>query len=83
MTQPVLDESAIRETAYLLWLDEGQPHGCDEAHWLKAIDMLTPTKPVKKKAPAKAKTTKAKAAKAPAKAKTAAAKKPRTKAAAK
>ena len=55
-----LDEAQIRETAYLIWLDEGQPDGQDQAHWLKAIDALTPAQPkrktpAKRKAPAKAK----------------------------
>ena len=70
MAQPQIDESQIRETAYLIWLDEGQPEGQDQAHWLKAIDALTPAQPkrkepAKRKAPAKTaakpRTTKAKA----------------------
>ena len=87
MTQPVLDEAKIRETAYLFWLDEGQPHGRDEEHWLKAIDALTPAKPKRaRKSPAKPRSPKAKAAapaKSAAKAKTTAVKKPRTTKAAK
>ncbi len=42
-----LDEARIRETAYLMWLDEGQPEGRDREHWLKAIDALTPAQPQK------------------------------------
>lgn len=42
-----LDEARIRETAYLMWLDEGQPEGRDREHWLKAIDALTPAQPKK------------------------------------
>lgn len=61
MTQQNIDEAQIRETAYLLWLDDGQPEGRDQEHWLKAIDALTPAKP-KRKAPAKPRATKAKAA---------------------
>lgn len=56
MTKVTIDENKIRETAYLFWLDEGQPAGRDEAHWLQAIDALTPPQPKKKatrKAPAK------------------------------
>ena len=54
MTAPKLDDAQIRETAYLFWLDEGQPEGRDQDHWLKAIDALTPTTPKKaRKAPAK------------------------------
>ena len=40
MTQPTHDEAQIREAAYLLWLDEGQPEGRDEEHWLKAVEAL-------------------------------------------
>lgn len=71
MATPVLDETQIRETAYLFWLDEGQPEGRDQEHWLKAIDALTQPKPKKRarKAPAKkAAAPKAVAAKAKAKA---------------
>jgi hypothetical protein len=56
MTNLTLDEAKIRETAYLMWLDEGQPDGRDEEHWLKAIDALSapqPKKQVRKKAVAK------------------------------
>lgn len=48
MAHTTLDEAQIRETAYLLWLDEGQPTGRDQEHWLKAIDALTPAKPKRK-----------------------------------
>ena len=78
--KPHLDEDKIRETAYLFWLDEGQPSGRDEAHWLQAIDALTPPQP-KKKAAAKAPAKKAAAPKAKAaapKAKAAPAKKAKT-----
>ena len=55
MTTQTLDDTAIRETAYLFWLGEGQPAGRDQDHWLRAIDALTPAKrkPVAKKAAAK------------------------------
>ena len=56
MTQARIDEAQIREAAYLMWLDEGQPEGRDQEHWLKAIDALTPAQPKKRaarKAPAK------------------------------
>ena len=67
MTAQTLDDDAIRETAYLFWLGEGQPAGRDQDHWLRAIDALTPAKrkPVAKKAakktaaPKKARATKA------------------------
>ena len=48
MTHTNIDEAQIRKAAYLLWLDEGQPEGCDEQHWLKAIDALAPSKPKSK-----------------------------------
>lgn len=88
MTQPTIDDAQIRETAYLLWLDEGQPQGCDQEHWLKAIDALTPAQPKAKparKTPAKPRNTAPKVKAAPeAKAKAAsAAKKPRLSKAAK
>lgn len=78
MAQLNIDEAKVRETAYLMWLDEGQPEGRDMEHWLKAVDALTPAKP-KRKAPAKPRATKAKTAAAKTtKAKTTPAKKPRT-----
>lgn len=65
MTPTTIDEAQIREAAYQLWLDEGQPAGRDQEHWLKAIDALTPAQPRAKparKAPAKPRAVKAKAA---------------------
>jgi hypothetical protein len=63
MTHPTLDEAQIRETAYLFWLDEGQPEGRDQEHWMKAIDALTPGTPkTARKAPAKPRASKKKAA---------------------
>jgi hypothetical protein len=29
-------EQKIRERAYQIWIDEGQPHGRDQEHWSKA-----------------------------------------------
>ena len=49
MPQQIPSEAHIREAAYQIWLNEGQPNGCDEDHWLKAIDALT--KPVSKRKP--------------------------------
>lgn len=79
MSNTTIDEAQIRETAYLMWLDDGQPQGRDQEHWLKAIDALTPATPKKaRKAPAKPRAPKAKAAAPKAtKAKAAAPKKPR------
>lgn len=76
MTQLTIEEAHIREAAYFLWLEDGQPEGREEEHWLKAIDALTPPTPKARKprkAAAKA-APKAKAepkARAPRKAKTA------------
>ena len=55
MTQTVT-KTQVREAAYYLWLDDGQPEGCDEEHWLKAVDALNQPKPKtkpKRKAAAK------------------------------
>lgn len=35
-----LNEDRIRAVAYSLWLDEGQPHGRAESHWLRALDLV-------------------------------------------
>lgn len=84
MTAPTLDDAQIRETAYLFWLDEGQPEGRDQDHWLKAIDALTPATPKKaRKAPAKPRAKAKAAAPKTTKAKAPAAKKPRATKAAK
>lgn len=78
MKTAIPDEAQIRETAYLIWLDEGQPQGCDQDHWLRAVDALSApiakTKPARK-VTAKSRTSstaKKKAPKAKAKAKSAA-----------
>lgn len=63
MTHPAIDEAKVAEAAYLMWLDEGRPHGRDAAHWLAAIDALTPPTPKPaRKAPAKPRAAKAKTA---------------------
>ncbi len=36
-------EDNIRAIAYALWLEEGQPDGRAEAHWLKALELATET----------------------------------------
>jgi len=52
-------EHRIREIAYLIWQEEGCPHGRDREHWLKACERVaieearptaTPPKPAKPKA---------------------------------
>jgi Protein of unknown function (DUF2934) len=30
------DEEEIRYRAYMIWLVEGQPHGCADEHWHRA-----------------------------------------------
>jgi len=48
MQKTIMNEEQIRETAYLFWLDDGQPNGRDEEHWLRAVDALSkPTPKVK------------------------------------
>ncbi|MDV7142720.1 DUF2934 domain-containing protein [Tropicimonas sp. TH_r6] len=74
MTQPNLTDDQIREAAYLFWLEEGQPHGRDEAHWLKAIDALSAPQPKKKARKAPAKPRASKSASKPASSKAATAK---------
>ena len=36
--QPVMEvkDDRIRERAYLIWVDEGSPHGRELDHWLRA-----------------------------------------------
>jgi hypothetical protein len=34
------DECRIRERAYHIWIEEGQPHGRDLAHWRRAHQEL-------------------------------------------
>jgi hypothetical protein len=31
-----IDEDRVRERAYLIWVDEGGPHGRELDHWLRA-----------------------------------------------
>jgi len=46
-------EDRIREIAYSLWLEEGQPNGRAEIHWLKAFELVNAeASPVLKKASA-------------------------------
>ena len=41
MTRPKpISEDRIRERAYLLWLEEGQPEGKSAEHWEKARELL-------------------------------------------
>lgn len=41
MTRPSpVTEDRIRERAYLLWLEEGQPDGKSAEHWEKARELL-------------------------------------------
>ncbi len=62
MPQSAVNEAKIAESAYLMWLDAGQPHGQDQDFWFRAETALA--KPAtRKRAPAK----KSVAAKAPTK----------------
>jgi hypothetical protein len=40
MSKETLNEDQIRETAYGFWLEDGQPQGRDEEHWLRAVEAL-------------------------------------------
>ena len=37
-------EAEIARTAYLIWEQEGRPHGRDQAHWFQAERRLTERK---------------------------------------
>jgi hypothetical protein len=65
-----LDEGAVREQAYLLWEQDGKPHGRETEYWMRAkvavaeksqMDMLTKPAP-KRRATPKAAAPKAKPA---------------------
>jgi hypothetical protein len=61
MSKAPVDETQIREVAYRLWQEEGQPEGRDQDHWSKAIETLTPAEaevaaPSADKPPVKART---------------------------
>lgn len=53
---PQPTETEIAQTAYLLWLEEGQPEGQAEAHWHRARALLEalPSEPPKPRRSAKA-----------------------------
>ena len=44
MTDETL-EDRIRSRAFQIWLDEGQPDGCDREHWERAKMRLTGKSP--------------------------------------
>lgn len=64
-------EQKIRETAYLIWMEEGCPSGRDVDHWLKACERVDLAAAIPGDAPAKPAIAK------PAKSKAAAASRPR------
>jgi hypothetical protein len=35
-----ISEDRIRQRAYLIWIEEGQPEGRAEEHWVRARDAL-------------------------------------------
>lgn len=52
-TSALIDESVVREQAYLLWEQDGRPFGRDAEFWLRAEAALAPApKPVRKRAKA-------------------------------
>jgi hypothetical protein len=52
-TSALIDESVVREQAYLLWEREGRPFGRDAEYWLRAEAALAPAStPVRKRAKA-------------------------------
>lgn len=73
MDTGIANEAKIRETAYLFWLDEGQPEGRDQDHWLRAVAAVNTPAPKAKAKPARKAAAKPRAAAA--KTTTAAAKK--------
>lgn len=85
MTQSDLLEQRIRDRAYAIWQEEGEPSGRAEEHWAKARAELMPAKPSKAagakkpKAPAEPKSAPKKAATGKATAKKPAAKPPAAK----
>jgi hypothetical protein len=40
MARPPITEERIRERAYRIWIEEGQPQGKDAEHWEKARELL-------------------------------------------
>lgn len=83
MTAVALADSHIAEAAFFLWLEEGQPEGRAEEHWLRAKEALTAPAPKARVRRPAAKTVAAKKVAAPkAKAKAKAAPKTRAKKAA-
>ena len=39
--RPEPTEAEIQHAAYLLWVEDGRPEGCDLEHWMRAKEMLT------------------------------------------
>lgn len=83
MSKSPIDEDKIREAAYRLWQDEGQPEGRDQDHWTQAVAALTPQEPSAQPSPAPKPARKSAAKAAPKAAKAAAPKPAKPKAAAK
>ena len=76
MPKKKVSEDQIREAAYHLWREEGEPQGQDQDIWYRAESDLTAPKPKRKPAAKRAAKPAAKTAAAP---KAAAAKKPAAK----
>ena len=79
MTIPQISDAQIAETAFFLWLDEGQPEGRAQDHWDRARAALETPAPKRKTARPKAKAAPARTAAATAATKPRTAK-PKTKA---
>lgn len=62
MNKATLNEEKIREAAYGFWLEDGQPQGRDEEHWLRAVEALSA--PTAKAKPARKAAAKSRAANA-------------------
>lgn len=52
MSKSPIDEDKIREAAYRLWQDEGQPEGRDQDHWTQAVESLAQQEPPVQPGPA-------------------------------
>ena len=65
-TAPHIDDAAISEAAYFIWLNEGCPDGKSQDHWARARAALQ-TAPAAPKRTRKAAAPKSAPAKAPAK----------------
>lgn len=40
MSTTTLDQAKVAKTAFQLWEEDGRPHGRDQEHWFRAIEVL-------------------------------------------